>query len=74
MKKASYYNTEPTMYATIAEAVNLFRINRKMLMKLAEKHGALIVVCDRVKRIDIEKLRNALTNNNIDERQEHEKT
>lgn len=73
MKKASYYNTEPTMYATIAEAVNLFRINRKMLMKLAEKHGALIVVCDRVKRIDIEKLRNALTNN-IEERQEHEET
>lgn len=73
MKKASYYNTEPTMYATIAEAVNLFRINRKMLMKLAEKHGALIVVCDRVKRIDIEKLRNALTKN-IEERQEHEET
>lgn len=73
MKKASYYNTEPTMYATIAEAVNLFRINRKMLMKLAEKHEALIVVCDRVKRIDIEKLRNALTNN-IEERQEHEET
>lgn len=73
MKKASYYNTEPTMYATIAEAVNLFRINRRMLMKLAEKHGALIVVCDRVKRIDIEKLRNALTNN-IEERQEHEET
>jgi hypothetical protein len=73
MKKASYYNTEPTMYATIAEAVNLFRINRKMLMKLAEKHGALIVVCDRVKRIDIEKLRNALINN-IEERQEHEET
>lgn len=73
MKKASYYNTEPTMYATIAEAVNLFRINRKMLMKLAEKHGALIVVCDRVKRIDIEKLRNALTIN-IEERQEHEET
>ena len=73
MKKASYYNTEPTMYATIAEAVNLFRINRKMIMKLAEKHGALIVVCDRVKRIDIEKLRNALINN-IEERQEHEET
>ena len=73
MKKASYYNTEPTMYATIAEAVNLFRINRKMIMKLAEKHGALIVVCDRVKRIDIEKLRNALIKN-IEERQEHEET
>ena len=73
MKKASYYNTEPTMYATIAEAVNLFRINRKMLMKLAEKHGAILEVCDRVKRIDIEKLRNALINN-IEERQEHEET
>ena len=64
MRKAKYYNTEPSKYATITEGTNIFRMNRRLLIKLAKEYGALITVCDRVKRIDVEKLSEALVENN----------
>lgn len=62
MYKAKYYNTPPSRYATILEGTNIFRINRNLLLKLAKKHKALITVSDRVKRIDVERLSEALKN------------
>lgn len=65
MRKAKYYDTEPSKFATITEGTNIFRMNRRLLLKLAKEHGALITVCDRVKRIDVEKLSEALIENTI---------
>lgn len=65
MRKAKYYETEPSKFATITEGTNIFRVNRKLLVKLAKEHGALVTICDRVKRIDVEKLSEALIANNV---------
>lgn len=62
-KKAMYEDGEPSLYCTMKEGQSLFRMSRNKLNEVAEKSGALVTI-GRMKRIDMEKLKAYLKNDN----------
>ncbi len=54
MKKATYSNSAPTRFGTIAEAQERYRLSRKVLMQIAREAGAIIEISSRLKRIDFQ--------------------
>ena len=63
MKKAKYIETSISRYGTISEGMSVFRMSRKKLLEEAEKYGALVTISTRMKRIDLDKLSAAFSEN-----------